>query len=81
VGENVLVKLPKRGEFGTPLLGWGNQEQRLGRIVFIDIRTASVLVRYRVEELSIFSYTWVPVNALMAVEKEVMHIATRSIYE
>lgn len=77
----MLVKLPRRGEFGTPLLGWGNQEQRLGRIVFIDIRTASVLVRYRVEELSIFSYTWVPVNALMAVEKEVMHIATRSIYE
>lgn len=81
VGENVLVKLPRRGEFGTPLLGWGGLEQRLARIVFIDVRTATVLVRYRVEELSIFSYTWVPVNALMAVEKEVMHIATRSIYE
>lgn len=28
-----------------------------------------------------FSYAWVPINALMGVEKEVMHISTKSIYE
>lgn len=50
VGENVLVKLPKnRGEFSTPLLGWGSQEQRLAKIVFIDVKNNSVLIRYRVE--------------------------------
>ncbi len=66
-----MVKLPKnRGaEFSTPLLSWGYQDQRLAKIVFIDVKNSSVLIRYRVEELSIFSYAWVPVNALMAVEK------------
>jgi other hect domain ubiquitin protein ligase E3 len=82
VGENVLVKLPKgRGDFCTPLLGWGSQESRLAKVVFIDTKNSSVLVRYRVEELALFSFTWVPINALMAVEKEVMHISTKSIYE
>lgn len=33
------------------------------------------------EELSLFSYTWVPVNALMAVERDVLHISTPSIFE
>lgn len=70
VGENVLINLPKsRGEFCTPLLGWGKQDHRLAKIIFIDIKNNSVLVRYRIEELALFSFTWVPVNALMAVEK------------
>lgn len=83
MGENVLVKLPKHrgGEFSTPLLSWGYQEQRLAKIVFIDVKNSSVLIRYRVEELALFSYAWVPINALMAVEKEVMHISTKNIYE
>jgi hypothetical protein len=53
----------------TPLLCWGQQDYRLAKVVFIDIKNNSVLVRYRVEEIGIFSYTWVPVNSLMPVEK------------
>jgi hypothetical protein len=62
-------------------LGWGGHEHRLGKIVFVDVKSSSVLVRYRLEELGIFSFSWVPINALMGVEKEVMHISTKSIYE
>lgn len=82
MGENVLVKIPKtRSDFTTPLLSWGGHDHRLGKIVFVDSKSNSVLVRYRVEELGLFSYTWVPINTLSAVEKEVMHISTKSIYE
>lgn len=81
VGENVLVKIPKtKADFCTPLLSWGSHDQRLAKIVFVDSKSNSVLVRYRLEELALFSYAWVPINALMAVEKEVMHISTKSIY-
>jgi hypothetical protein len=46
----VLVKLPKsKSEFCTPLLGWGNQDSRLAKIIFIDTKNNSVLVRYRIE--------------------------------
>ena len=48
VGEDVLIKIPKmKGDYCTPLLGWGSQEQRLGKIVFVDVKSTSVLVRYR----------------------------------
>ena len=49
--------------------------------MFVDVKSSSVLVRYRIEGLALFSYAWVPINALMAVEKEVMHVSTKSIYE
>lgn len=77
----MLVKLPKnKSESYSPLLSWGGQDVRLAKIVFIDTKNSSVLIRYRVEELSIFSYTWVPVNCLLSVEKEVMHISTKHIF-
>lgn len=48
VGENVLVKIPKaKADFCTPLLGWGNHDHRLAKIVFVDTKSNSVLVRYR----------------------------------
>ena len=78
----MLVKIPKaKVDFCTPLLGWGNHDHRLAKVVFVDVKSNSILVRYRLEELALFSYAWVPINALMAVEKEVMHISTKSIFE
>ena len=66
----MIVKIPRsKSDFSTPLLGWGNNDQKLAKIVFVDLKNNSVLVRYRLEELAIFSYTWVPINCLMAVEK------------
>ena len=67
MGANVLVKLPRsKPDAYTPLLGWGGNEQRLAKVVFVDLKSKSVLVRYRVEELAVFSYAWVPVNSIMA---------------
>lgn len=49
VGENVLVRLPRpRAEGYSPLLTWGGQEHRLAKVVFIDVKSSSVLIRYRV---------------------------------
>jgi hypothetical protein len=48
VGENVLIKIPKaKADFFTPLLGWGSHDQRLAKIVFVDVKSNSALVRYR----------------------------------
>ena len=48
VGANVLVKLPRnKSDAYTPLLGWGGNEQRLAKVMFIDLKSKSILVRYR----------------------------------
>lgn len=58
----------------------GNQEYRLVKIVFIDVKAPSILVRYRIDEYSIMGYAWVPINCLVRVEKQIMHLSPKDLY-
>lgn len=48
--------------------------------MFIDIKAPSVLVRYRIDEYSLMGYLWVPINSLVRVEKQIMHLSPKLLY-
>lgn len=48
--------------------------------MFIDIKAPSVLVRYRIDEYSLMGYMWVPINSLVRVEKQIMHLSPKLLY-
>ena len=81
VGQYTLVKLPKNKlETITPLLMVGNHQYRLAKVQFIDAKNSSVLVRYRIDEYSIMSYAWIPINSLVQVEKQIIHLPNKNIF-
>lgn len=81
IGQYALVKLPKQPlESISPLLKTGFQEYRLVKIVFIDVKAPSILVRYRIDEYATMGYAWVPINSLVRVEKQIMHLSPQHLY-
>jgi hypothetical protein len=48
--------------------------------VFIDIKAPSILVRYRIDEYGMMGYAWVPINSLVRVEKEIIHLSPQHLY-